>query len=102
MRVMNKALRPFIGKYVVVYFDDILIFSSCLEEHLCHLREVLLVLRREKLFGAAQKCAFGVSQVLFLGNIVSQSGLEVDLAKISAIVLGHLLLLSQKYEAFMD
>ncbi|KAL1187739.1 RNA-directed DNA polymerase-like protein [Cardamine amara subsp. amara] len=55
MRVMNQALHPFIGKCVVVYFDDILIFSSSLSDQLTHFRDVLLVLRREKLFDAAHK-----------------------------------------------
>ncbi|KAG7552856.1 Reverse transcriptase domain [Arabidopsis thaliana x Arabidopsis arenosa] len=85
MRVMNQALRPFIGRFVVVYFDDILIFSSTLADHLDHIREVLLVLRREKLFGATHKCSFGVSEVLFLGYIISQAGLKVDPSKVSAI-----------------
>ncbi|XP_024016125.1 uncharacterized protein LOC112089288 [Eutrema salsugineum] len=85
MRVMNQALRPFIGRFVVVYFDDILIFSSSLSDHLHHLRDVLLVLRQEKLFGAAKKCSFGVAQVLFLGYIVSKTGLRVDPAKVEAI-----------------
>ncbi|XP_013601267.1 PREDICTED: uncharacterized protein LOC106308675 [Brassica oleracea var. oleracea] len=78
MRIMNQALQPFIGRFVVVYFDDILIFSNSLDEHLLHLRDVLLVLRREKLYIAKHKCEFGVSEVLFLGYVVSAAGLRVD------------------------
>ncbi|CAA7029166.1 unnamed protein product [Microthlaspi erraticum] len=85
MHVMNQALRPFIGRCGLVYFDDILIFSSSLSDHLTHLRDVLLVLRREKLFGAIQKCAFGETQVLFPGYIVSKNGLSIDPAKVEAI-----------------
>ena len=85
MRVMNQALRHFIGKFVVVYFDDNLIFSLNLEDHFSHLREVLYFLRRDKLFATFKKCAFGLPQVHFLGYIVSENDLEVDPAKVSAI-----------------
>lgn len=85
MRVMNQALRPFIVKFVVFYFDDILIFSNDLESHLSHLRDVLQVLRREQLFAARHKCVFGVDHVLFLGYIVSSQGLQVDPGKFEAI-----------------
>ena len=74
-----------IGKYVVVYFDDILIFSNDLTSHLSHLRDVLEVLRREKLYAAHHKCVFGVDHVLFLGYIVSDKGLQVDPGKVEAI-----------------
>ena len=56
MKVMNQALRPFIGKFVVVYFDGILIYSASLEIHLQHIHEVLCVLRRDKFFATMKKC----------------------------------------------
>uniref|UniRef100_A0A1J3K8Y3 Retrovirus-related Pol polyprotein from transposon 17.6 n=1 Tax=Noccaea caerulescens TaxID=107243 RepID=A0A1J3K8Y3_NOCCA len=85
MRVMNQALRPFIGKFVVIYFDDILIFSSSTAEHAEHISLVFTVLRKENLCAAKHKCEFGVSQVLFLGYIISKDGLSVDLSKVEAI-----------------
>ncbi|XP_033144892.1 uncharacterized protein LOC117133039 [Brassica rapa] len=85
MRIMNQALRPFIGRFVVVYFDDILIFSTSLAEHTDHLCKVLTVLRTEQLYAAKQKCEFGVNKVLFLGYVVSDQGLAVDHSKIEAV-----------------
>ena len=85
MRIMNQSLRPFIGKFFVVYFDDILIFSSSMEEHLTHIRDVLHVLRRDHLFAAKQKCEFGVPEVLFLGYVVSGKGLAMDQSKVEAV-----------------
>lgn len=85
MMIMNQALRPFIGRFVVVYFDDILVFSSTLDEHIRHLRQVLEVLRRETLFVARQKCEWGVDKVLFLGYVVSSTGLSMDTSKVEAI-----------------
>ena len=85
MRVMNQALRPFIGKCVVVYFDDILIFSADIDSHLRDLHAVLTVLRQQQLFGARKKCVFGTAQVHFLGYIISSQGLKVDPSKIEAI-----------------
>lgn len=82
---MNQTLRPFIGKSVVVYFEDFLVFSSSITDHLSHLRDVLVVLCAAKLFGVAKKCDFGVLQVLFFGYIVYAQGFEVDPTKIFAI-----------------
>jgi hypothetical protein len=58
MRLMNEVLRPFIGKFVVVYFDDILIYNTCLSEHLDHLRAVFYALRAACLFANLEKCTF--------------------------------------------
>lgn len=85
MRAMNETFRQFIGKCLVVYFDDILIYSLSIELHLQHLREVLEVLRREKFYAAVKKCFFMTNKVLFLGFVVSKDGILVDESKVEAI-----------------
>ena len=85
MRLMNHILRPFIGKFLVVYFDDILIYSKSLEEHTSHVAQVLLVLRNEKIYANISKCTFATNKLVFLGFVVSSDGVEVDDAKIQAI-----------------
>ena len=67
MRLMNHVLRSFIGNFVVVYFDDILIYSMTLDDHLEHLKSVLEVLRKASLFANRDKCTFFTNQVVFLG-----------------------------------
>ena len=85
MSVLDFALCPYIGVCVVVYFDDILVFSETLEDHVEHLRDVLQVLRRKCLFANKEKCTFGVDKLVFLGFVVSAKGIEVDETKIDAI-----------------
>jgi len=78
MRLMNHVLRDCIGKFVVVYFDDILVYNTIVESHIHHLREVLLVLRKNQLFANVDKCTFCVDSVLFLGFIVNKNKVHVD------------------------
>ncbi|KAK1664842.1 hypothetical protein QYE76_053001 [Lolium multiflorum] len=85
MRLMNHVLRDFIGKFVVVYFDDILIYSRNESDHTIHIRHVLQVLRDNQLYGNLEKCTFCKDKVIFLGYVVSKHGVEVDVSKIEAI-----------------
>ena len=85
VRLMHYVLRPYIGVFVVVYFDDILVFSKSRKDHVTHLRTVLQTLRKECLYANMDKCLFGVDKLVFLGFIVSSKGVHVDESKINAI-----------------
>ena len=85
MHLMNHVLRAFIGKFVIVYFDDIMIHSKSFDEHPNHIHQVLAVLREEKLYGNIAKCTFCTDRVVFLGFVISADGIQVDEEKVKAI-----------------
>jgi hypothetical protein len=82
---MMQVLKPFSGKFVVVYFDDILIFSRSVQEHLSHVEQVLKVLRAEQLYFNKDKCSFMRKSAKFLGFIISNQGVEADPAKVQYV-----------------
>ena len=85
MRLMNEVLRPFSGKFLVLYFDDILIYSRTTAEHEIHLRKVCAKLQEEKLYTNVSKCSFLRQSVEFLGFVISAAGVAVDPSKTAAI-----------------
>ena len=76
---------PMLGRFVLVYCEDILIFSKTHKEHLAHVRMVLETLRHHKLYAKASKCQFGRSSVDFLGHVISERGVAVDHSKVAAV-----------------
>lgn len=83
--LMNDVFRPFLDKFVVVYLDDILVFSKTLEEHKEHLAQVFQKLRENDLFVKREKCTFAQNEVQFLGHILSGGKVRPDPKKLSAI-----------------
>jgi hypothetical protein len=86
MRVMNDVLRHFLDDCVIVYLDDILIFRKSREEHVKHAKQVLDVLRKEKLFLKMSKCEFGKTSLIYLGHIVGGGELKIDHSKVKVIL----------------
>jgi hypothetical protein len=85
MWVINHVFRPFIDDFVIVYLDDILIFSENWEDHVMHVKKVLDVLKKEKLCLKMPKCEFEKTSLVYLGYIVGGGELRIDPSKVEAI-----------------
>jgi hypothetical protein len=83
--LMHRVFRPYLGKFVVIFIDDILIYSKSPKEHAEHLKLVLENLREHRLFAKFSKCEFSLDSVSFLGHVISNEGIKVDSAKVEAI-----------------
>jgi hypothetical protein len=85
MCLMNGVFRDYLDKFVIVFLDDILVYSKTEEEHEQHLRMVLQVLREHQLYAKLSKCSFYQRQIHYLGHIISKEGIVVDPEKVEAI-----------------
>ncbi|GJU19508.1 putative reverse transcriptase domain-containing protein [Tanacetum coccineum] len=85
MDLMNRVCKPFLDKFVIVFIDDILIYSKNKKEHEEHLKAVLELLKKEKLYAKFSKCEFWIPKVQFLGHVIDSQGIHVDPMKIESI-----------------
>ena len=86
MDLMNRVFHKYIDRFVIVFIDDILIFSKSMEEHEEHLRIVFQILREKKLYAKFKKCEFLLDQVVFLGHVISEARISIDPSKVEAMV----------------
>ena len=85
MCLMNGIFRKYLDKFIIVFLDDILIYSKSKEEHEEHLRITLQVLREKQLYAKMSKCSFYQKEIQYLGHVISEEGIAVDPSKIEAI-----------------
>ncbi|GJV51472.1 putative nucleotidyltransferase, ribonuclease H [Tanacetum coccineum] len=85
MDLMNRVCKPYLDKFVIVFIDDILIYSKNKQEHEEHLKIILELLKKEELYAKFSKCEFWIPKVQFLGHVIDSEGIHVDPAKIESI-----------------
>ncbi|GKA29686.1 putative reverse transcriptase domain-containing protein [Tanacetum coccineum] len=85
MDLMNRVCKPYLDKFVIVFIDDILIYSKNKQEHEEHLKLILELLKKEELYAKFSKCEFWIPTVKFLGHVIDSQGIQVDPAKIESI-----------------
>lgn len=84
--IMDQVLQPYLRKFVLVFLDDILIYSPCMASHLKHLKQVLATLRHHQLYLKASKCSFAQDSLEYLGHVISALGVATEPTKISEML----------------
>nr|GEY80145.1 putative reverse transcriptase domain-containing protein [Tanacetum cinerariifolium] len=112
MDLMNRVCKPYLDKFVIVFIDDILIYSKDEKEHKEHLKAILGLLKKEELYAKLSKCEFWIPKVQFLGHVIDSQGIYVDLAKIESVKdwaspkspteIRHFLGLAGYYQRFIE
>ena len=85
MDLMNRVFKPYLDQFVVVFIDDILVYSKSWEEHERHLSIVLQTLRDKQLYAKLKKCEFWLDKVSFLGHVVTKDGISIDTGKVDTV-----------------
>ena len=101
MDLMNRVFKPFLDQFVIVFIDDILVYSKSGEDHEQHLRMVLQTLRERQLYAKSSKCEFWSNNVTFLGHVVSKDGIQVDPSKVEMIQKWPRLVSMTKIRSFL-
>nr|GEX60869.1 putative reverse transcriptase domain-containing protein [Tanacetum cinerariifolium] len=99
-KLMNRVCKPYLDKFVIVFIDDILIYSKDMEEHEKHLKIILELLKKERLYAKFSKCDFWLDSVKFMGHVIDRCGVHVDHAKIEAIKSWAALMTPMKVRKF--
>ena len=98
MDLMNRVFRPFLDRFVIVFIDDILVYSRSAEEHAMHLRLVLQMLREHQLYAKFSKCEFWLDQVAFLGHVVANALNRKSVGSLAHISTERRTIIKELYE----
>jgi hypothetical protein len=93
---------PYLDKFVIIFIDDILIYSKDKEEHAKHLRIALQILREHQLYAKFSKCEFWLDQVEFLGHVINKEGIAVNPSKVASVLNGSHQRMSNRLEDFWE
>lgn len=86
MKLITEVQKPFLDQFCITYFDNILIYSTSLDDHLQHLTKIFGVLRHHKLYFNMPKCEFVIKSVHFLGFVISKEGIQIDSHKVTTVL----------------